>query len=60
MFVGGAGNFTTTGFDTSATGYRALANQTTGFYNTATGINALLDDTTGSYKPRSALTPCPT
>ena len=48
VFVGGAGNFTTTGTATAATGFGALAVQTTGSLNTASGSGALLADTKGS------------
>jgi hypothetical protein len=48
VFVGGAGNFTTTGTATAATGFGALAAQTTGSLNTASGSGALLADTKGS------------
>jgi hypothetical protein len=48
VFVGNAGNFKTTGFDTAGVGFGALANLTSGFANTATGSGALLDDTTGN------------
>ena len=47
VFVGDAGNFTTTGFDTSAVGFGALAKQSSGFNNTAIGTEALAGDTTG-------------
>ncbi len=49
VFVGGAGNFTTTGTANAATGYGALAAQTTGSHNTASGSGALLADTSGLY-----------
>ena len=48
VFVGGAGNFTTTGTATAAIGFGALAAQTSGSLNTASGSGALLADTTGS------------
>jgi hypothetical protein len=48
VFVGNAGNFTTTSFDTAGTGWGALSNLTSGFANTATGSGALLDDTAGN------------
>ena len=48
VFVGGAGNFTTTGTATAATGFGALAAQTSGKNNTAAGSNALASVTTGS------------
>ena len=48
VFVGGAGNFTTTGTANAATGFGALAAQTSGSKNTASGWGALLADTTGS------------
>ncbi len=47
VFVGGAGNFTTTGTATAATGFGALAAQTSGSLNTASGSGALLADTKG-------------
>ena len=49
VFVGGAGNFTTTGTATAATGFGALAAQTTGSFNTASGLDALFQNTTGSH-----------
>jgi hypothetical protein len=48
VFVGNAGNFTTTGSFTTASGFGALAGQTTGLQNTAVGAAALTNDTTGS------------
>ena len=48
VFVGGAGNFTTTGTATAATGFGALAAQTSGKNNTAAGADALASVTTGS------------
>jgi len=48
VFVGGAGNFTTTGTANAATGFGALAAQGSGSLNTASGSSALLADTTGS------------
>ncbi len=48
VFVGNAGNFTTTGTATAAIGFGALAAQTSGSLNTASGSGALLDDTKGS------------
>jgi len=47
VFVGGAGNFTTTGTYTSAVGFQALKAQSTGSSNTAMGLNSLIADTTG-------------
>ncbi|MGO9274849.1 MAG: tail fiber domain-containing protein [Terriglobia bacterium] len=47
VFVGRAGNFTTTGGDNTASGYGALAANTTGALNTASGFDALSDNTTG-------------
>jgi hypothetical protein len=47
VFVGGAGNFTTTGTATAATGFGALAAQTSGSHNTAAGADALAAVTTG-------------
>ena len=49
VFVGGAGNFITTGTATAATGFGALAAQTTGSFNTASGLDALFQNTTGSH-----------
>jgi trimeric autotransporter adhesin len=48
VFVGGAGNFTTTGTANAGTGFGALAAQTSGSLNTASGSGALLADTAGS------------
>jgi trimeric autotransporter adhesin len=48
VFVGGAGNFITTGTANAATGFGALAAQTSGSSNTASGSGALLADTAGS------------
>jgi len=48
VFVGDAGNFTTTGFDTASVGFGSLANLTSGFANTAIGSGTLLADTTGN------------
>ncbi len=48
VFVGNAGNFKTTGFDTAAVGFGALAGLTSGFANSAVGSGALLDDSTGN------------
>jgi hypothetical protein len=48
VFVGGAGNFTTTGTANAATGFGALAAQSSGSLNTASGSGALLADTIGS------------
>ncbi len=48
VFVGNAGNFTTTGTANAATGFGALSSQTSGGLNTASGSGALLADTTGS------------
>jgi hypothetical protein len=47
VFVGGAGNFTTTGTATAATGFGALATQSSGSHNTAAGADALAAVTTG-------------
>ena len=49
VFVGGAGNFTTTGSDTTATGFGALASQTFGSSNTAVGFDALSNITDGDF-----------
>ncbi len=49
VFVGGAGNFTTTGFDTTAIGFGALAKQTSGANNTAVGFDALSNITDGDF-----------
>ena len=46
-FVGGAGNFSTTGIYNTATGSAALQSNTTGGYNTASGFQVLLLNTTG-------------
>ena len=48
VFVGNAGNFSTTGTATAAIGFGALAAQTSGSLNTASGSGALLADTKGS------------
>ena len=48
VFVGGAGNFSTTGSFTAALGFQALLNQSSGSGNTAVGDVALYSDTTGS------------
>jgi hypothetical protein len=47
VFVGDAGNFTTTGFANIGVGPLTLAADTTGFYNTAVGNSALTANTTG-------------
>jgi trimeric autotransporter adhesin len=49
VFLGFAGNTTTSGFENVASGYRALHSNTTGSGNTASGYNALVSNTTGSY-----------
>ncbi len=49
VFVGNAGNFTTTGTATAATGFGALAAQTSGSDNTAAGADALASVTTGNF-----------
>ena len=49
VFVGGAGNFSTTGSFTAAVGYQALPSQSSGYGNTAVGDVALFEDTTGFY-----------
>jgi hypothetical protein len=48
VFVGNAGNFSTSGSFTAATGYQALYSQTSGSSNTAMGDVALYATTTGS------------
>jgi trimeric autotransporter adhesin len=48
VFVGGAGNFTTTGRSNTAVGNVALHSDTTGNTNTAVGASALQRATTGS------------
>jgi hypothetical protein len=48
VFVGGAGNFTTTGTFTTGVGFQALKAQTTGSSNTSVGLNSLIASTTGS------------
>ncbi len=48
VFVGNAGNFSTTGTANAGTGFGALAAQTSGSLNTASGSGALLADTSGS------------
>ncbi len=52
-FLGFAGNSTTTGFNDTATGARALSSNTTGIYNTASGFQALNFNTTGSWNTAS-------
>jgi trimeric autotransporter adhesin len=47
VFVGGAGNFTTTGTANAATGSGALAALSSGSHNTAAGADALASVTTG-------------
>jgi len=47
VFVGGAGNFSTTGSFTAAVGFQALFSQSSGSGNTAVGDVALYSDTTG-------------
>jgi hypothetical protein len=47
VFVGGAGNFTTSGTANAATGFGALAAQSSGSHNTAAGADALAGVTTG-------------
>jgi hypothetical protein len=47
VFVGNAGNFTTTGGANTGTGFEALRSDTTGFSNTAAGHWAMLSDTAG-------------
>ncbi|MGO9273995.1 MAG: beta strand repeat-containing protein, partial [Terriglobia bacterium] len=48
VWVGGAGNFTTTGQNNTASGYQALYSNTTGSTNTAVGQRALYSNTGGS------------
>jgi len=48
VFVGGAGNFTTTGQDNVGVGPYSLINQTSGNNNTAVGVSSLKFDTAGS------------
>ncbi len=47
VFLGFAGNATTTGSYNTASGYQALYSNTTGYVNTASGIHALFSNTTG-------------
>ncbi len=47
-FVGGAGNFTTTGQNNVGVGLYSLKSQTSGSNNTGVGISSLASDTTGS------------
>ena len=47
FFAGGAGNFTMSGSNNTASGYGALVLNTSGFYNTASGYHALVLNTTG-------------
>ena len=48
VYVGGAGNFTTTGFDNTGIGFGALAASTTGGRNTAVGQEALYNNSSGA------------
>ena len=48
VFVGGAGNFTTTGISVTGAGHGALSSNTTGTGNTAAGAFALGNNTTGN------------
>jgi len=48
VFVGGAGNFTTTGKSNEGSGHSVLKALTSGTYNTASGDSALTANTTGS------------
>ena len=48
VFVGGAGNFSTTGSFTAAVGYQALFSQSSGTGNTAVGDVALYSTSSGS------------
>jgi hypothetical protein len=47
VFVGDAGNFTTSGVDNTGIGVQALAANTTGNYNTAVGQEALFNNSSG-------------
>jgi hypothetical protein len=47
-FVGGSGNFTTSGARNTANGFGALVSNTTGTLNTADGVDALFSNTTGT------------
>ncbi len=47
VFLGFAGNTTTTGTQNTASGVGALYSNTSGYYNTASGIDALYSNTTG-------------
>jgi trimeric autotransporter adhesin len=47
VFVGDAGNFTTSGADNTGIGVQALAANTTGNYNTAAGQEALYNNSSG-------------
>jgi hypothetical protein len=47
VFVGDAGNFTTSGVDNTGIGLQALAGNTTGNYNTAAGQEALYNNNSG-------------
>ena len=49
VFLGRAGNFTTTGNQDTAGGFKALVSNTTGGANTASGYEALFSNTTGSF-----------
>jgi hypothetical protein len=55
VFVGDAGNFTTTGSNTTGVGHNALHSQTSGVNNTATGYGALVATTTGFANTGSGL-----
>jgi hypothetical protein len=48
VFVGGAGNFTNTGFDNTGVGVGALVASTTGGRNTAIGQEALYNNSSGA------------
>jgi hypothetical protein len=48
VFLGFAGNSTTTGFENTASGAVALSNNTSGYQNTAIGVVALRDNTEGN------------
>src|SRR6266446_4689304 len=55
-FVGvNAGNFTMTGINNTASGARALKNNTGGSHNTASGVGALFNNTIGTSNTASGL-----
>jgi hypothetical protein len=55
VFLGFAGNTTTTGNSDLATGYASLLNNTTGNANTAYGLEALYSNTSGTFNTASGL-----